>query len=450
MSLSSKLKLYVWNTCPYCQKVEILAKEKKVPFERVMIDPHGTIPDYYKKLNPNETVPTLVVDNTKVILESNLIAQYIDTLAPPKSSFFRSHDHMQHQKIQLFMSQVGELVQASRTLLQDPLNAQKRKDLDTRAKYIDDLFASSQVGGPFFLGEEFSFGDLCILPFLHQQKASLSYYAGYDIFTHAPHLKMMYAAGMKRESVLTTVQPPLQTVAASSYLMPEGSPLHGANGRHVLFNSIYTPYGDRVRLAANLTGFPFHTVEINLQEIPEWFKYFNPRETVPALLTPCGEQVHESGNIVQYIDNYQRGKGSKHVLFPTDNADEQYKVHYFTTLVGYLADGFVQHIFMKSESGLDDVKWAAKAIEKRLQEKTGKNGPFLGGAEMNGGDVCILPVLVRLHACYPELLSFDFFSEFKLIKALYEAGVAAPEAKGIFLPEEQYLAVLKSIVNKSK
>lgn len=448
MSISSKLKLYVANTCPYCHKVEILAREKNVPFEREIIDIHGTIPEFYKKLNPNETVPTLVVDNSKVILESNLIAQYIDTIAPPKSSFMRGNNPAGYQKIQFFMSQVGELTQAARKLLQDPFNLEKRKAVDDSAKYIDDIFASSQLSGPFLLDDEFSYGDICVLPFLHQFKITLSYYAGYDIFSHAPHLKKMYAAAIKRDSVIKTVRSAEECVAGSAYLMPDSSPLKGANGRHVLFNSIYTPFGDRVRLAANITGFPLHVVDINLQAMPEWYKYFNPRETVPALLCPSGEPVHESANIVQYIDNVQREKGNMRVLFPSEDAEEQYTVFYFNTLMGYLSNGFVQNVFQQSEIGLEDAKWAAAELEKMLKESSKNTGPFLGGSQMNGGDVFLLPVLVRIHAAHPVLFPFDFFAEFKLLKALYEAGIAAPESKGVFLLDEQYLQVLQAHAQK--
>eukprot|EP00796_Vickermania_ingenoplastis_P004159 gene4159-3000_t len=437
----NKFKLYLANFCPYCQKAEITAKEKKMKYEREEIDIHGTVPEFYKKLNPSETVPTLVVDGSKIVLESNLVAQYFDTASSPSGALMGANA-MERQRIELFMSQVSQFIGAARAVLQDPFNAAKRATLEERIAYIDGLFAEHQISGPFFLDDKFSFGDICVLPFLHQFRHTLGYYAGYDVFAKAPHLKRMYAEAIKRESVKSTFLPAEENIEHSAYLMPENSPFKKAGGGHVIFNNPFTPFGDRVRLAANIKGFKHTNVEINLQDIPEWLKFYNPRETVPMMMAPNGEPVHESNNIVQYIDQVQGSQGR--VLLPRDNAEKQYAVQYFIAMTDNLSYGFGQTVATREAAdSLAELKWAATELEKLLQKKTFGDGPFLGGQHMNAGDIALLPILVRINAIHPEILKYNFFAEFKLLDAMMKAGVAAPESKGVFLDNAMYVKALK-------
>lgn len=441
-TVMSANKLYLANFCPFCQKAEITAKEKKVKYEREEIDIHGTVPDWYKKLNPSETVPTLVVGGNKIILESNLVAQYFDTSSAPSGSMFGATNAIERQRIELFMSQVGQFVGAARGVLQDPLNPAKRVELEEKITYVDSLFAANQISGPFFLDEKFSFGDVCILPFLHQFKHTLGYYAGYNVFTKAPNLKRMYAAALQRDSVKSTFLPAEENIAHSAYLVPDACPMKKAGGAPVLFGSAFTPYGDRARIAANVKGYKYHYVELNLTDQPEWFQYYNCRETVPTLITETGEAVHESNNIVQYIDQVQGSAGR--VLIPRDNADAQFAVQYFITMTDNLIYGFGQCIMTRcSDDAVAEIKWAATELEKLLQKKPFGEGPFHGGKQMNAGDIALVPMLIRIRCAYPELVKFDFFSEFKLLDALLKAGVAAPETKGIFIDDSMYLKAIK-------
>lgn len=444
---SNSFKMYVANFCPYCQKAELVAREKKVKYDRELIDIHGTVPDWYKKLNPSETVPTLVVGGDKIILESNLVAQYLDTASTPSGAMMAGNNAVERQRIELFMSQVGFFVSAARTLLQDPLNEEKRAKLDDAVRYVESTFSAQQLSGPYLLGEKFSYGDICILPFLHQFKATLSYYTGYDVFGLAPNLKRMYAAALERESVKQTFLPAEENIAHAAYLAPESSLVKAANGAPVIFNNKYTPYGDRVKIAANIKGFKYHHVEVDLAKLPSWLKFYNCRETVPILVTTTGEPVHESMNILQFIDTVQGNV--KRTLVPHTNPDEQYAVQYFVTLTDYLIGAFKDYVGSGcSENALVDVKWCGVELEKMLKKKTFGDGPFLGGKVMNAGDITLLPCLVRIKAVYPELFKYDFFSEFKLLAALLEAGVAAPETQGVFLDNATYLMALKVVFKK--
>eukprot|EP00796_Vickermania_ingenoplastis_P012106 gene12106-8330_t len=438
---ANTFKVYLANFCPYCQKAEITAKEKNVKYEREEIDVHGTVPEFYKKLNPSETVPTLVVDGSKIVLESNLVAQYFDSVSSPSGALFGTNA-TERQRIELFMTQVSQFVGAARAVLQDPLNPEKRTTLEEKIACVDGLFAEHQITGPFFLDETFSFGDICILPFLHQYRHTLGYYAGYDVFARAPHLKRMYGEAIKRESVKSTLLSAAEDIAHSAYLTPDNSPFKNAGGGHVIFTHPLTPFGDRVRLAANIKGFQHTNVEISLPEVPVWFKFYNPRETVPMMMAPNGEAVHESNNIVQYIDQVQGSQGR--VLLPRDTAEKQYAVQYFIAMTDHLIYGMGQCAATReSPDALAELKWAGAELEKLLQKKAFGDGPFFGGQHMNAGDIALLPMLVRINAMHPEMLKLNFFAEFKLLDALLKAGVAAPESKGVFQDSAVYLKAFK-------
>lgn len=439
-----KLKLYVSNVCPYCQKAEIVARERKVSYDREIIDIHGTVPDWYKKINPDEAVPSLVVNEKKIILESNLITQYIDHCASSKSDLF-GIDPLERQRIELFMSQVGEFVGAARAALQDPLNQEKRDVMEERIKYVESVFASSQLGGPFMMGDRFTYGDICVLPFLHQMKGTLAYYIGYNVFAHAPALKAMYAAAIQRKSVKLTLPKHEDSIAGMSYLIPDSCPMKGAQGGYALLNGKLTPFGDRVKIAANIKGFKYHSVEVSLPVPEHWLTFYNPRGTVPTLISPSGEAIHESMNILQYIDEVQGMNGR--TLIPRDSADRQYDVQYFIAQADNLEWAMREMMKPgKSEDKEAGLKWAAGKIEELLTSE----GPFHGGKQMDAGDIALLPFFVQMNAMPEGIVPFNYFEAYPKQGALLKAGLEAPECQGVFLTSEEYAAAYQKHMEGAK
>lgn len=53
----------------------------------------------------------------------------------------------------------------------------------------------------------------------------------------------------------------------------------------------FCPYAQRVHLVLEAKGIPYHTININLTEKPDWLFEANPLGKVPAL-----ELVNEPGN----------------------------------------------------------------------------------------------------------------------------------------------------------
>lgn len=437
------LKLYVAAGSPLCDLVEIVAHEKKVAYERVVVGLREEMPQWYKEVNPRETVPMLVVGQRRqVVLESTLIARYVDNISTPAGSLMGTSP-LQRHRIEFFLSQVGDFTGAAHDLLRDPLNGEKRKAVEDNAAYVDGLLAANQTTGPYYFDAEFTMADVALVPFLVRLKPAMMYYAGYDVFSKAPHIKALWAAAVQRPSVRETAPTPEQCVEGYRHMVPENAPAMGANGGYVLYGNRLCPFVDRARLACALRRFTPYFVEVALHPQPEWYKYINYRETVPALFTPGGEAVHESQLIANYVDSVATEGAA---LLPRGDADKEYEVAFFVDN----ASSFVASMYWftsnpENNEAKGDLLWAAGELEKQLAKHPFGEGPFFGGAQMNLGDVALLPFLVRTKAFTPELTGgYNLFSEFPLLGKLVEAGLASPEGKEVFAPLKVYLENTKA------
>ncbi|CAJ1014033.1 Glutathione S-transferase, N-terminal domain/Glutaredoxin [Leishmania utingensis] len=446
---SRALKLYVAATCPFCHRVEIVAREKKVSYDRVVVGLREEMPQWYKEINPRETVPTLEVGcaERRFVFESMLIAQYLDNSCAPAGALMGA-SAIQRHRIEYFLTQVGDFIGAAHELLGDPLSAEKRSALSDSAAYMDELLAANQTTGPYYCDGEFTMADVALVPFLVRLKFVLMYYAGYDVFCKAPRMKALWAAAVQRASVLETLPTAEQCVENYRHLVPESAPMMGANGGYVLYSNHLCPFADRVRLACELRKFTVHAVEVPLHPQPEWYQHFNSLGTVPALFTPSGEAVHESQLILYYIDRLATGDT---VLVPRGDAEKEYEVGFFLDNAGYFVTGLLSWFFGGSEDAKAEFEWAAGELEQQLAKHPFGEGPFFGGKTMNAGDVAILPFLVRVKSLTPELTNgYDFFAKFPLLNELAEAGMVTPEAKAVFCTPEEYKKHILQLQQKAR
>ncbi|OUR95693.1 hypothetical protein A9Q84_14425 [Halobacteriovorax marinus] len=78
--MENQFQIVGHKLCPYVQRVVILAMEKEIPFSRVDIELHDK-PPWLLKLSPAGKVPILIVDDEKVLFESNVICEYLDIMS---------------------------------------------------------------------------------------------------------------------------------------------------------------------------------------------------------------------------------------------------------------------------------------------------------------------------------------------------------------------------------
>ncbi len=68
-------------TSPYVRKIRILLAEKKLPYEWILDDVWGQNPQVNAH-NPLGQVPCLLVDQKDTVIDSRVIAEYLELLAP--------------------------------------------------------------------------------------------------------------------------------------------------------------------------------------------------------------------------------------------------------------------------------------------------------------------------------------------------------------------------------
>ncbi len=92
------LQLYQYEVCPYCCKVKAVLDYKKIPYEKIEVNPMtheemAGIPQAMK----HDKVPVLM-DGDKVIVESNDIICYLEEKFPPKPILAKSKEGMVEQE----------------------------------------------------------------------------------------------------------------------------------------------------------------------------------------------------------------------------------------------------------------------------------------------------------------------------------------------------------------
>ena len=81
------IQLYQYEVCPYCCKVKSVLDYKRVPYEKIEVNPmtHEEL-SWNKKAYDHDKVPVLI-DGQETVLESNDIIRYLDERFPKKPIF---------------------------------------------------------------------------------------------------------------------------------------------------------------------------------------------------------------------------------------------------------------------------------------------------------------------------------------------------------------------------
>lgn len=444
--MNRALKLFTNPACPYCHRVEIVLAEKKLPVERVTIPLGGEpTPAWYKELNPRETVPTLQVDGKELVYESNLIASYLDKIGG--GNLLAGTTPLQRYNVQFFSTQIPTLTRAASAYLRNPLDEQCRSNVDEAAMYLNGILDELQTTGPFVCDEQFTLADVMLVPFLDRFYHSLRFYCCYNIFAKAPLLKRLWQASMARPSVRDTALTSAQCLKAYVHYVPDNVPMKAAQGKYTLFGLKVSQYTNLAALACAAKNIKPQLIEVNVGQPPAWFLHLNPRGTIPVLVTPDGNVIHESRAIARYVDEVSK-EGNR--LTNHNNALKEYAADYFAQCAEELTGAGMQLLQTPdSKDARSDLQWCAKELVKQLESSPFGSGPFHGGAHMHIGDIALLAFLNFLRALMPELTNgYDLFAEFPALDKLLRAGLETPEAHDVFAKPEAYLGVMKMILQR--
>ncbi len=159
----SSMLLYSDGNSQYSHRVRIVLAEKGVTVDIVDVDRHD-LPEDLIDLNPYSTLPTLV-DRDLVLYESGIMMEYLDERFPhpplfPVYPVARAQSRLWMHRIEKDWCTLVEKIQLEEGSDKE-LNA-ARKELVESLLSIAPIFAEK----PYFMSEEFTIVDCCVLPIL--------------------------------------------------------------------------------------------------------------------------------------------------------------------------------------------------------------------------------------------------------------------------------------------
>jgi RNA polymerase-associated protein len=159
----SSMLFYSDGNSQYSHRVRIVLAEKGVTVDIVDVDIHD-LPEDLIDLNPYNTLPTLV-DRDLVLYESGIMMEYLDERFPhpplfPVYPVARAQSRLWMHRIENDWCGLVEKLQ-NEDGTDKELNA-ARKELLESIITIAPIFAEK----PFFMSEEFTIVDCCVLPIL--------------------------------------------------------------------------------------------------------------------------------------------------------------------------------------------------------------------------------------------------------------------------------------------
>lgn len=163
MAAVNRLTCYSDPADHYSHRVRIVLAEKAVGVEIIEVA-GGQCPAPLAEANPYASLPTLV-DRDLALYESSVVMEYLDERYPhppllPVYPLARANSRLLMHRIQRdWCARVDRILDPRAA---ESVRQQARKELCESLSGVAALFA----GKPFFLSEEFSMVDCCLLPIL--------------------------------------------------------------------------------------------------------------------------------------------------------------------------------------------------------------------------------------------------------------------------------------------
>ena len=204
------VKLYSNATCPYADRARIAANLKKVPHELIEVS-LTDMPDWYKKINPNEEVPAAEVAPGVHIRESLLVVQFFDD-AYSSGVKLMPRDPQEAADSRFFIDELGESTGAFYSVRYgdaDAKDAAENKEQFCKNLGFLNGYIEKQSSGPFFLGAQPSYADVAAISFLARYQALwLSIKPGEDFAKAFPGVARLLDAARKTEGISEVVRTP--------------------------------------------------------------------------------------------------------------------------------------------------------------------------------------------------------------------------------------------------
>lgn len=163
MAAINRLACYSDPADLYSHRVRLVMAEKGVEAEIIDVDPRNC-PGELAEVNPYSSLPTLV-DRDLALYESGVILEYLEERYPhppllPAYPVARANTRLLVHRIQRDWCSLVDRILDPRTA--EAQKAQARKELRESLAGVSPLFNEK----PFFLSDELSLVDCCLLPIL--------------------------------------------------------------------------------------------------------------------------------------------------------------------------------------------------------------------------------------------------------------------------------------------
>ncbi|MAU40581.1 MAG: glutathione S-transferase [Kordiimonas sp.] len=194
MSISPKLELISFKTCPFVQRSVVTLLEKGVDFDITYID-LANKPDWFLEISPLGKVPVLKVDG-EILFESAVINEFLDEIIPPAL----------HPSDPLLKAKNRAWIEFGNQISGDLFQLMHAKDKET---YFEKKNAAreklerleGQLGdGPLFNGEAFSLADAAYAGTLRRMDV-FKRHLGLDLIAGLPKMEKWSAAMLSRPAV---------------------------------------------------------------------------------------------------------------------------------------------------------------------------------------------------------------------------------------------------------
>ncbi|NJN52175.1 MAG: stringent starvation protein A [Gammaproteobacteria bacterium] len=151
----------------YSHRVRMVLAEKGVTVDIVEVDPNNK-PEDLAEVNPYNNVPTLL-DRDLVLYESTVIMEYLDERFPhppllPVYPVARAQSRLLIHRIEKDWSNRVDVLMAGKG--RETVLTRARKELRESLAAVAPIFGEK----PFFMSDEFTLVDCCVLPILWRLK----------------------------------------------------------------------------------------------------------------------------------------------------------------------------------------------------------------------------------------------------------------------------------------
>lgn len=180
------------DSCPFAAKAWLTLLEKGIKFERHTIDLNNKpkyFSDLYASINPDPAarakVP-LLIDGDKHIVESNLVAEYLDHAFPNLGPRIFPTEPLKLFKVRWFVEMFSDKFSSSLFKLLEANSASAAEEakhmLDKGLKVLNDFIEQhgSSQDGNFFMGQ-YSFAEVATTPFVQRGSVALLALRGYSL-----------------------------------------------------------------------------------------------------------------------------------------------------------------------------------------------------------------------------------------------------------------------------